>query len=98
MMVTKIDRDALARSMEIAMRNRKLAAQLDDQLKDRPWLEVAEFSAYCCQVENLKLLPHQSPPCGFIGNDPDAAALLRRLLAAGLSRYEPDPIAALAKE
>ena len=95
MMVTKLDREALARSMEIAMRNPKLAAQLDDQLKERPWLEVAEFASYCCQVDSLNLLPHQSPPCGFIGNDPDAADLLRRLLDAGLSRYEPDPIAAL---
>jgi hypothetical protein len=81
--------------MEIAMRDRKLARQLDEQLKDRPWLEVAEFASYCLQCDNLKLLPHQSPPCGFIGNDLDAADLLRRMLAAGLSRYEPDPLAAL---
>ncbi len=53
MMVTKLDREALARSMEIAMRNPKLAAQLDDQLKERPWLEVAEFASYCCQVDSL---------------------------------------------
>jgi hypothetical protein len=92
----KIDRDALARAMEMARKDRKLAAQLDEQLKDRPWHEVAKFASYCCQCDNLKLLPHQSPPCMVIGDrDHDAADLLRRMLAAGLSEFEPDPLKAL---
>ena len=94
-MLTQIDRNALARSMEMARRDPKSAEQLDRMLKDRPWLKVAELAAYCCQRENLKLLPHQSPPCMTLGDDPDAEELLRRLLDAGLSRYEPDPLAAL---
>ena len=94
----QIDRDALTRAMAMARKDRKLAAQLDEQLKERSWHEVAEFAAYCCQYDNLKLLPHQSPPCAVIAGDPrdqDAADLLRRMLAAGLSEFEPDPLKAL---
>jgi hypothetical protein len=82
--------------------------QLDEFLRERPWREVGEFAAYGCQCATLKLKPWQSPPCEV---DPDwaddtgddhhgriaAARLLRRLLAAGLSRYEPDPVAALER-
>jgi hypothetical protein len=96
----KIDHDALARAMTMAQKDRKLAAQLDKQLQDRPWHEVAEFAAYCLQCENLKLLPHQTPPCAVIGDSRarDAADLLRRMIAAGLSEFEPDPLAALGAE
>lgn len=46
--------------------------------------------------------PWQEPPCVADENDPDerdpqAQWLLRRMLKAGLSRYEPDPRTALAK-
>jgi hypothetical protein len=93
----KIDREALTRAMAMARKDRRLARQLDAQLKERPWHEVAVFAAYCLQCDNLKLPPHQSPPCAVINNDRDrdAADLLRRMLAAGLSEFEPDPLAAL---
>jgi hypothetical protein len=55
----------------------------------------------------LNLVPWQSPPChasrrsGQPFGDPraarESAELLKRLLDAGLSHYEPDPIAALAR-
>jgi hypothetical protein len=46
--------------------------------------------------------PWQEPPCVADENDPDerdpqAQWLLRRMLKAGLSRYEPDPRTAPAK-
>jgi hypothetical protein len=91
MLLTKIDRDALARCMEIAEKDRKLATRL----KGRPWLEAAETACYSLQCDNLKLLPHQSPPCFALADDPDAMDLLNCLLAAGLSRYEPDLLEAL---
>ena len=34
---------------------------------------------------------------GIVNDSSIAAELLRRLLAAGLSRYEPDPVNALAR-
>jgi WD40 repeat protein len=57
----------------------------------------ALFSPDGSRILTRSLLPHQSPPCAVIDNDRDrdAADLLRRMLAAGLSEYEPDPLAAL---
>jgi hypothetical protein len=76
-----------------------------------PWEQVARFAAYCCQCDNLHLGPHQSPPCwateADLVADPNdlediygrraAAVLRKRLLEAGLSAHEPDPIAALER-
>lgn len=61
--------------------------------------EAAKFAAYCAQIDNLALRPWQSPPCFAERPNCDAYAvdLLQRLLAAGLSRWEPDPAGALAR-
>lgn len=95
-----LDRDALKRCMEIAKREPGRTEQLESKLKDEPWLEVAEFAAYCVQGRALHLKPWQLPPCSVNENDlgerdRDAQDLLRQLLAAGVSRYDPDPLAAL---
>jgi hypothetical protein len=87
--------------------------QIDDMVVERGWDKAAGFAVYCCQDNRLKLAPWQMPPCWIRGNldallaapvaDHDyrgqrqAALLLRRLLAAGLSKYEPDPLVALAR-
>ena len=75
--------------------------QLDSMLEDRSWEEVAQFAAYGRQFVSLKLKPWQTPPC-FVAdeNEPrvgeeEAAKLLRRMLRAGISRWHPDPMAAL---
>jgi hypothetical protein len=75
--------------------------QLDSMLEDRPWEDVAIFAAYDQQMENLHLKPWQVPPAHV--NDPahpeagegEAAALLRRMIAAGVSKWDPDPLNAL---
>jgi hypothetical protein len=95
-----VDRDALERCMEIANRDPLRAEQLASALKDEPWREVAEFAAYGCQMESLSLKPWESPPVHVDENDPNeqdkiAQHLLRRMLAAGVSRYEPSPMTAL---
>jgi hypothetical protein len=71
------------------------------------WIEVAEFACLSCRIESLSLKPWQSPPChidedAVPDNDdrePDTVGrkLLRQMLRAGVSRYEPDPIAALQR-
>jgi hypothetical protein len=72
----------------------------------RSFAEVGQFAAYCCQCRSLRLKPWQTPPMHGDAepSHPDAddthgygaaAELLERLLAAGLSRWEPDPIGAL---
>ena len=102
-----VDRDALERAMQIAQRDPLRAEHLASKLEDEPWIEVAEFAAYCCQIESLSLKPWQSPPVHVDENanepnnparESDSAArrLLRQMLAAGVSRYDPDPLKALA--
>ena len=102
-----VDRDALQRAMEIAQRDPLSAKHLRSKLEDQPWREVAEFAAYSCQIDALSLKPWQSPPIHIdedadepdsAEREPDTAArkLLRRMLAAGVSRYDPNPLAALA--
>lgn len=98
--VNAVDRDALERAMQIAQRDPLRAAQLQSKLKDEPWIEVAEFASYSCQIHALNLKPWESPPCHADEDDPDpqdkaAQYLLRQMLAAGVSRFDPDPLAAL---
>jgi hypothetical protein len=77
------------------------AKQLDEMVKDRGWLEAAEFAAYGCQIDSMRLKPWQEPPCHVADeNEPRvgeeaAAKLLHRILKAGISRWHPDPMAAL---
>jgi hypothetical protein len=96
--MTDKDKDALTRAMEMARREPSRRWQLDEMLKDQSWQEVAEFAAYHCQNRTLRLKPWESPPMNFDEDEDDdspGCALLIRMLAAGLSRFEPDPLAAL---
>jgi len=59
-------------------------------------MEYGTFASYCQQCRALHLKPWQDPPMyGDLGDDPQAARLLRRMLRAGISRYAPDPLAVL---
>jgi hypothetical protein len=97
-----LDDDALQRCLEIARRDLGRAKQLDSMLEDQDWYEVARFAASCVQGHALRLKLWETPPCSESAVedepkpfDPAAQALLRKMLKAGLSRYEPDPIGAL---
>src|SRR5262249_28626865 len=82
--------------------------QIAQKLRDEPWIDAATFTAYSTQIDALHLQPWQSPPCEVqdvaatlargddgVSGDYQAALLLQRMLKAGLSRYEPDPLHAL---
>jgi hypothetical protein len=97
----RVDREALRRAL------RTLKAKEPDrrhQLKG-DWEEVAKFAAYSLQCDALNLKPWQSPPMHMEDDRPRdespvagrvaAWELRRRLIAAGLSVFEPDPIRAL---
>jgi hypothetical protein len=102
-----VDLDALTRAMEIAKRNPVRAKHLEWEEQTYGWETAATSAAYGCQFDALKLRPWQEVPMHCDSTDgiddfPNAgramaADLLRRLLAANLSRYEPDPHAALAR-
>ena len=105
--MTPVDRHALERAL-VACRAESpaRAKQIDSMLTERPWEGVAQFASSCAQGLALDLMPWQSPPShanlGALSEpfgDPraarESAELLRRLLDAGLSRFEPDPLGAI---
>jgi hypothetical protein len=105
--LTDNDRQALELAIVIG---RELRPDLIDYfLAEKPWLDAAIDASHLCQTLRLNLRPWECwPPCAVAVGETDApglehrgisksAALLRRMLAAGLSRYEPDPVAALAR-
>jgi hypothetical protein len=98
--MTKIDRAALARCIELALAGDDARArQMREKLQSDPWEEVALFAAYGCQMRSLRLRPWEVPPCEVReGESGPGQALLQQLLRAGLSKYEPDPLEALAKK
>src|SRR5262245_17713771 len=65
----------------------------------RSWHEAARFAAHVVQRRALHLKPWQSTPSQVDIDDPDddqaAALLLQRMLAGGISKFDPDPLAAL---
>jgi hypothetical protein len=84
------------------------AGQLDSMLASDSWERVAKFAAFSVQIDSLGLMPCQKPPCqtrletallepfGDQRGSREAAEILRKLLVLGLSRFEPDPIGAIA--
>lgn len=107
--MTEQDRIALEAAMAIARRDPLRAEQLDRKLASgAKWDEVAFLAALCVQSNALHLKPWQCPPCDtndeidpsqgvLYGNRPDEVALLQRMLRAGVSRFHPDPMKALAE-
>jgi hypothetical protein len=98
------DLAALARALDIARKNPKETARINGMLAEKgsdDWLELARAAAYSCQMEALKLPPWRSPPMFAHIEQPrkdeSAAELLSRMLNAGLSRYESDPVGALKR-
>jgi hypothetical protein len=100
------DREALTRALRIAKASEPgRQEQLVSMLRDREWEEVATFAAYVCQCDSLHLRPWQLPPMHADEDRPRddhptagkvaAWTLRRRLLKAGLSVFEPDPISSL---
>jgi hypothetical protein len=97
--MNRVDREALKRALALLRADPEYSAQILSKLAAEPWEDVAEFAAFCAQSDSLGLQPWQSAPmyAGLSPHQPDALALMVRLVGAGLSRFEPDPIAALAQ-
>jgi hypothetical protein len=83
--------------------------QVERMIEERGWFAAASFCVYCCQMELVRPRLWQPTPADItdvegtlakgddgLGGDYRAALLLKRMLAAGLSRYEPRPVEALA--
>jgi hypothetical protein len=59
--------------------------------------EIGMSAAYGCQCRSLRLKPWESPPmyAHLHPDDRQLQVLVEKMLAAGLSLYEPDPVGAL---
>jgi hypothetical protein len=105
------DREALERALRIGRAlSFEERDYLDYVLREDGWQRAAEAAVYRQQDAALRLRPWQSPPCCIDPDEVDdilaagddgvqgqfaAARLVQRLLRAGLSQFEPDPLAAL---
>ena len=98
-----LDRNALNRAIELTLVEDDLGRvkQVKSMLAENGWWSTASFCASHRQTIALGLKPWQTPPCDADENDianqheHDAAKLSRRMLSHGVSRYAPDPIAAI---
>jgi hypothetical protein len=73
------------------------AGELAELIRERGWHEAAKVAAYDCQCRALRLPAWEEPPCAAgINDESRAGLLLRRMLACAVSRYDPDPLAAIA--
>jgi hypothetical protein len=101
----EIDRAALERALALVRaESEQERERVDRELIEQGWQQAAELAAYQCQCRTMRLRPWQAPPIdasdefgvGY-GCQPSEVQLRRRLLAAGLSIYEPDPLTALER-
>jgi hypothetical protein len=104
-----VDREALQRAIDMTLAESDWAVRIMEKLAEDGFEQTGEFCAFHQQIRHLRLQPWQDPPCLFTANDkPDptrdagcgeaeAIALCKLLRAVGLSRFEPDPLAALAR-
>jgi hypothetical protein len=93
-----VDLDALHRAMAQAMKEPERRRQILSMVENSGWSYAAEFAANLCQSAALQLKPWETPPACCDESDAMAWALADRLIAAGLSQFEPDPLAALARQ
>ena len=102
----RVDREALTLALKLAREQPGRARQLDRMLEREDRFEVATFAAECCQERALRLKPWQPAPCrtragdleappGDLFGHREAAELLQRMLALGMSRWHPDPLRAI---
>jgi hypothetical protein len=105
--LTDLDRDALARCIPIARRIEPIISRAIDTILARDgWEEAAAYACFYCQVMSLGLMPFETPPAQMNlaaglnlpfnskNREREGAELLKRMIAAGVSRYEPDPVRA----
>jgi hypothetical protein len=96
MNLTERDFDAMTRAIAAARgESRGRARQIDDKLRRESFEAVGRFAAFTAQIASLNLEPWESTP--LYADCPESRAMLQKMLALGLSRYEPDPLQAIAE-
>src|SRR6516162_10848102 len=106
--LSEVDREALERCLKIARADPEERETIDRIMREDGWYRAADFACYHCQMSLVRPRLWQPLPMDIqdiegtlakgddgLGGSYRAALLLRRMLRAGLSRYEPDPVRAL---
>ena len=94
--IDDVDRRALEAAVALMSRDRDYGEQIRWQVANREWIDAAIFAAFVSQIKHLGLRPWDTAPVDAAVDQSPAGRLLANLFRAGLSRFEPDPIAALA--
>lgn len=98
------DADEAAINLAIEMERQQNPKEIAERLCNRTRAEVGAFAVGRCQDRNLHLKPWECPPfrtrdvdepSDDWGYRPGEVALLKRMLRAGVSRFHPDPMAAI---
>ena len=110
--LSPVDCEALERAIQLTRNSGESGRreQIDHFLATRRWFDVALFCVYSCQFDAISPRLWQPVPSDIDDIEATLAArddgtrgrfaaakLLKKMLAAGLSRYEPDPLKALAE-
>ena len=111
--LSPLDREALERAIALKRaRSREDRREVEGQLKVNPWLTVAMDACYDAQMLLVRPKLWCPIPMDLDRNEIEAtiakgddgknggyaaAKLLRRMLRAGLSQYEPEPLRRLAE-
>ena len=106
MTIEKNDLDALELAIAQTLAEDDGRREQVDSMLEEDWWHGATFAAYHRQTDSLQLKPWESPPCccdeddidddadDIHGNKP-ALKLLQEMLDLGISRWHPDPLAAI---
>jgi hypothetical protein len=90
------DRDALYAAIDIVRRHPERWREFQGLVLSRGWLGAALVCVFDCQWRSLRLRWGEQPPCvASTRGKGRAARLLRRMLKRGISRYHPNPLAAI---
>jgi hypothetical protein len=108
--MTPVDLDALRRAMKWGEGYQRREPQIVVFPNPMPvegtaeWFKLATDLAASAQYHALGLKPWQVEPCNASnvvdngwGGKPDEVALRRKMIKLGLSRFEPDPLQAIAE-
>src|SRR5215472_14367283 len=98
----QIDREALELCLKMVLESKAEPGRPDQVrafLREDGWEVAAKFCSSLLQRRNLQMRPWDPrPPCRSEPDDgTEPGRLLARMLAAGVSRFDPDPLAALER-
>jgi hypothetical protein len=104
--MTSIDKDALTRAIEIARKDPVPRRRIDEALADgEDWERSRGDCARRCEHDALNLMPWQLAPLYYTNHlesalretsgRREACEVLKKLLALGLSKFEPNPLRAI---